>query len=78
MTYEERIQHRDLVDRATVLRETLEAGEDWAPITRAEARELLSILEETLAQISPERWDRVMQTIVEEAARRAGAMTPAP
>ena len=78
MTYEERVQHRDLVDRATSLHESLAEGEDWAPITRAEARELLSILEDTLTQISPERWDRVMQTIVEEAARRAGAMSPAP
>lgn len=77
MTYEERVQHRDLLDRAAELRQSLQSGEDWTPVTRAEARELVSIVEETLAQISPERWDRVMQTIVEEVSRRA-AMSPAP
>ena len=74
MTYEERVQHRDLVDRAAELRQALGEGDDWAPITRAEARDLMAIVEETLIQISPERFDRLMQTIVEEAARRAGAM----
>jgi len=74
MTYEERLKHRDLVDRSARLGERLSEGDEQSPVTRAEARELLEILEETLAQLSPERWDRVMQAIVEEAARRAGSV----
>ncbi|MDX1577803.1 MAG: hypothetical protein R3266_04935 [Gemmatimonadota bacterium] len=77
MTYEERVKHRELVERAARLREELGSGEETAPITRAEARELAALIEETLGEISPERWDRVMQTIVEEAARRAGVLSVA-
>jgi len=73
MTYEERLQHRDLVDRSAQLRDRLGEGEEWSPLTRGEARELVQIVEETLGQLSPERWDRMMETIVEEATRRAGA-----
>lgn len=74
MTYEERVRHRDLVERASRLGETLGEGEDWAPITRAEARELVAVVEEILVQLSPERWDRMMEAVADEAARRAGAM----
>lgn len=73
MTYEERLQHRDLEDRSALLRERLGEGEEWSPITRGEARELVLIVEAMLAQLSPERWDRMMAMVVEEATRRAGA-----
>ncbi len=73
MTYEERLQHRDLVDRSAQLGERLGEGDEWSPITRGEARELVQILQETLAQLSPERWDRMMENVVEEATRRSGA-----
>jgi hypothetical protein len=45
-------------------------------VTREEARELVAILEEVSEQNSPERWDHMMETIVDEAARRAGALSP--
>lgn len=72
MTYEERLQHRDLVERTARLRERLETVEGG--LDRDEARELVSIVEEMLEQLSPERWDRIMETIVDEAARRAGSL----
>jgi hypothetical protein len=76
MTYERRVRHRELTERVTELRERLETGESWAPVTREEARELVAILENAIEQISPDLWDRMMETIVDEAARRAGALSP--
>ncbi|WP_419162067.1 hypothetical protein [Candidatus Palauibacter sp.] len=73
MNYEERLRHRDLVERAARLRHALEQEDAGPVLRREEGCELVEILEETLAQISPERWDRVMQAIVDEATRRAGA-----
>ena len=73
MNYEERLRHRDLNDRAARLRERLGEGDDTEPLTRGEGRELAMIVEETLALISPERWDRVMEMIVDEATRRTSA-----
>ncbi len=73
MSYEERLRHRDLLERATELRKRLERGDGDAGMRREEGRELAAILEATLAEISPERWDRVMEVIASEAARRAGA-----
>lgn len=73
MNYEERLRHRDLGDRAARLRERLGEGDDTEPLTRGEGRELAVIVEETLALISPERWDRVMEMIVDEATRRTSA-----
>ncbi|WP_419935611.1 hypothetical protein [Candidatus Palauibacter sp.] len=73
MNYEERLRHRDLTERATRLREQLEEGDGGAGLRRAEGRELVALLEETLAQISPERWDRIMEAIVDEATRRTRA-----
>ena len=73
VTYEERLQHRELLDRAGALRARLE-GEDDAHLTRAEGRELVALLEEVVARLSPDRWDHMMETIAAEAARRAGAV----
>ena len=77
MSYEERLRHRDLVERATDLRRRLELEDGDTPMRRDEGRELAAILEATLTEIGPERWDRVMEMIASEAARRAGA-APAP
>ena len=76
MTYEERRKHRELVDRSTAIVERLEEGEAWAPVTREEARELASLVEELVAQLSPERWDHLMEAVVDEAGRRAGSLAP--
>ena len=48
MTYEERVKHRDLVERLTRLRLRIEEGEGSSPLTREEARELVAIVEETV------------------------------
>ena len=74
MTYEERVKHRDLVERSRALRQRLSDGD--APVTRDEALELASLIEEVIEQLSPERWDQIMETIVDEAARRAGSLVP--
>ena len=73
MTYEERLRHRDLIERSADLRKKLELGDGDAPMRREEGRELAAILEATLSEIGPERWDRVMEMVASEAARRAGA-----
>lgn len=73
MSYEERLRHRDLIERATDLRKRLEGQDVDSPMRREEGLELTAILEATLAEISPERWDRVMEAVATEAARRASA-----
>ena len=75
MTYEERQQHRALVERAEDLRERLEEGRGDVPLTRDEALELIDLVEGALDRTSPERWDNALEVIVEEAARRAGRMS---
>ena len=75
MTYEERLRHRGLVERLTQLRERLQEGEDSSALTREEARELVAIVEETLVQISPERFDHIMETILDEATFRVGTLS---
>ncbi|MFQ5677912.1 MAG: hypothetical protein ACE5HP_00460 [Gemmatimonadota bacterium] len=74
MTYEERQRYRELKERLELLVADLAEGETDVPVTRGEAREILEILEEIVMGLSPERWDRAMDAIAEEAARRAGAL----
>lgn len=75
MTYEERQRYKELRDRLDALQARLAEGSPEEPITRQEAREMLALLGATVERMSPERWDRAMDAIAEEAARRAGAMT---
>lgn len=75
MTYEVRLKHRELVERAAALRERLDGGDDDAQLTRSEGRELAALVEELIVQLRPERWDDLMETVAAEAARRAGAVT---
>lgn len=77
MTYEDRLKHRDLVDRSAALAERLAEGDGGAPVTRDEARELAALVTEVLAQLNPERWDHMMEAIVDEATRRSGSLAPA-
>ncbi len=74
MTYEERLRYRELIERTAGLRERLEEGDASAPVTREEGRELAALVQEALLKLSPERFDRMMETIVQEAARRAGTV----
>lgn len=73
MTYEERQQYRQLREEVDALRERIDAGDPDEPLTRAEALEILSLVDAAIDRMSPERWDRALEAIVTEAARRAGA-----
>jgi len=76
VNYEERVRHRELVERAGELRQRLDRGEEADPVTRGEARELVALLEEILSGLAPERWDRMMESMADEAARRAASFAP--
>lgn len=78
MTYQERQRYRQLRDQVDALRERLEAGDPDEPMTRGEALELLSLVDAAIDRMSPERWDRALDAIVEEAARRASSTTGPP
>lgn len=73
MTYEERQRYKKLVDEVDALREKLEAGDPEEPVTREEALELLSLVDAAVERMSPERWDRALDAVAQEAARRAGS-----
>lgn len=77
MTYEERQQYREVKDRIEALRERLSEGPSGRPVSREEAADLLDLVDAAVERMSPERWDRAMDAIAEEAARRAGAMAAA-
>ncbi len=71
MTYQERQRYKQLVDEVETLRERLEEGEADAPVTRGEALDLLALVEAAIQRMSPERWDRALDAVAREAARRA-------
>lgn len=73
MTYQERQQYRQLREELDALRERLERGDPGEPVTRGEALEILSLVDAAVERMSPERWDRALDAVAEEAARRAGA-----
>ncbi len=75
MTYEERLKYEELRGRIEILRAVLEEkGEDDLDLRKSDVLELLSLVEETLEMASPARWDRMMDEVADEAARRAGVM----
>lgn len=71
MTYEERKQYRRLRERVESLRGKLAGGDPDEPVPRAEAVELLELVDAAIERMSPERWDRALDAVAEEAARRA-------
>lgn len=73
MTYEERQRYRHLREELDSLREELEAGDPGEPLTRGEALEILSLVDAAIERMSPERWDRALDAVASEAARRAGS-----
>lgn len=74
MTYEERQRYQELREEIDDLREGLERGRPEEPLTREEARRLLGLVDAAIERMSPERWDRAMESIAREAARRADAI----
>ncbi len=73
MTYEERQRYKQLVDEVDALRDRLEEGDPDEPLTRGEALELLGLVDAAIQRMSPERWDRALDAVAREAARRAGS-----
>lgn len=74
MTYEDRQRYRDLQERMAGLRERLEEGDADRAMTADEALELLEVVEASIERMSPERWDRALEVVAQEAARRAGSL----
>jgi hypothetical protein len=75
MTYEERQRYQEQRQRLVGLKERLSGQDAAAPVTRREALEILALLEEVAERLSPERWDRALEAVAEEAARRAEFLT---
>lgn len=73
MTYQERQRYRQLRDEVEELREKLASGDPDEPITRGEALEILALVDAAVERMSPERWDRALDAVAREAARRAGS-----
>lgn len=72
MTYQERQRYQELRQRVDELQERLQAGDPDEPLRRGEAAEILALVDEAIQRMSPERWDRALDAVAEEAARRAG------
>jgi hypothetical protein len=71
VTWEERKLYQDGRSRLQDLRERLGEGASDDSLTRGEALEILDLLEMFADRMSPERWDRALEAIANEAARRA-------
>lgn len=71
MTWEERQLYQAGKTRLDDLRARISEGSPEASLTRGEALEILDLLELFAERMSPERWDRALEAIAHEAARRA-------
>lgn len=71
VTWEERKLYQDGRTRLLDLRERLDEGSPDDALTRGEALEIVELLEMFADRMSPERWDRALEAIANEAARRA-------
>jgi hypothetical protein len=71
VTWEERKLYQEGRSRLQDLRERLGEGSSEDSLTRGEALEILDLLEMFADRMSPERWDRALEAIANEAARRA-------
>lgn len=74
MTWEERQRYQDGRERLDELRERLASQDPDAPVSRSEALEILDLLAVFAERMSPERWDRALEAIAHEAARRADVL----
>lgn len=75
MTYEERVLYHEGREKLAALRAELESGAPSGAISRGQALEILGLLEFFADRVSPERWDRALEAIAEEAARRADILS---
>lgn len=74
MTYEERQRYRELREELEALEQKLADDDPAEPLTRAEARRILKLVEVALESVSPERIDHLMELIAGEVMRRVGGM----
>ena len=74
MTWEERQRYQDGRTRLDEPRDRLADGSPEEALSRGEAIEILDLLEVFAERMSPERWDRALEAIAHEAARRADMM----
>ncbi len=74
MTYEERQRYRELREELEALKQKLADDDPTQPLTRAEARRILKLVEVALESVSPERIDHLMEVIAGEVMRRVGGM----
>ncbi len=74
MTYEERQRYRELREELEALKQELADDDPAEPLTRAEARRILKLVEVALESVSPERIDHLMEVIAGEVMRRVGGM----
>jgi hypothetical protein len=74
MTYEERQRYRELREELEALEQELANNDPAEPLTRAEARRILKLVEIALESVSPERIDHLMELIAGEVMRRVGGM----
>ncbi len=74
MTWEERERYQAGRSRLEELRVRLADGSPEDALSRGDALEILDLLEMFAERMSPERWDRTLEVIADEAARRADVM----
>ena len=74
MTYEERQRYRELREELEALEQKLADDDPAEPLTCAEARRILKLVEAALESVSPERIDHLMEVIAGEVMRRVGGM----
>lgn len=74
MTWEERERYQAGRSRLDELRVRLADGSPEDALSRGDALEILDLLEMFAERMSPERWDRTLEVIADEAARRADVM----
>lgn len=75
MTFEDRQRFKELQETIVGLRSRLEGSDETDPLDRSDTLVLLEIVEYVLGRMSPERWDHMMETVADEAARRAESGT---
>ncbi len=74
MTWEERERYQAGRSRLEDLRVRLADGSPEDALSRGDALEILDLLEMFAERMSPERWDRTLEVIADEAARRVDVM----
>ena len=74
MTWEERERYKAGRSRLDELRVRLADGSPEETLRRGDALEILDLLEMFAERMSPERWDRTLEVIADEAARRVDVM----